>query len=119
MPRRTTHPAGSEEGPGDPEAGEASTMVDPAPTSPCLDDETLLEWHAGSLVAVEQQRVERHIDACATCRAIVAALADTTTEDAAEDDAASVLPPAAISSRTRTGRHLGRDVVDGRFELAR
>jgi anti-sigma factor RsiW len=49
--------------------------MEPAPSSGCIDTETLAAWVDGTLNARERKSIESHASACAHCQALLAATA--------------------------------------------
>ena len=49
-----------------------SASVDVNPSSPCTGEQTLVEFLTGRLTGARLARVEEHLDACQTCRRLVA-----------------------------------------------
>lgn len=63
-------------------------VLSSAPTTPqsvCLDGETLAAWSDGLLDGAQASTVERHVADCARCRALMAALIQTTPDRSATE----------------------------------
>src|SRR3954468_7422966 len=73
--------------------------------SPCLDEHQLLLFASGGLSGEALAHAERHVDACGTCRLLLAV--------AAEPSSSAERPPAAM------GVFAPREVVAGRYEIVR
>src|SRR5262245_64019054 len=48
----------------------------------CLDDDTVVAWLSGELAPDAADVVERHVDSCPTCRALLVALTEGPIDDA-------------------------------------
>jgi len=54
-----------------------AARIAPAPTSGCIDADTLAAWSDGALGARERAAAESHASSCARCQALLAAMART------------------------------------------
>lgn len=81
--------------------------------SACVDANTAAGYVAGNLTPAEALRVDEHVDACAACRRLLRAVAQSTTGGDPSSSRDRRVPSSLDAATLLSGTHVGRYVVQG------